>query len=441
MAINSLYADKYQGKIVLRFDDTDTKVKPPMVDAYAWIEEEFEWMSGKTADVVIRASERMPIYLQHAEKMLIGGFGYVCKCTAEDFREFRVSKTECPCRDKSVQQNMDDWGKMNSGEIDEGGAVVRVKTAMDLPNPALRDWPALRIQHSPHPIVGDTYKVWPLLDFQSAIEDHLQGVSHIIRGKDLMDSTRKQTILYEHFGWDYPEPLYWGRVKIHEFGGFSTSGMSSSIDSGKFSGWDDPRLPTLRAMRRRGFDPRSLAELWEEVGLTQKDISISLKTLESFNSRIIDGDCERRVFVSNPKRLDLSAKNIPSRVMMARHPDGEIEGFRDWEVGMNVSIQESDFVEGKLRLKDFADIIISGSSATIESIDRSDDRKIVHWIPDKLSLEAILSVPDGEEISEINGVLEDYELSEGEVYQLERVGFAKFEGIQEGIARLLWLHN
>ena len=441
VVINSLYAEKYQGKIVLRFDDTDTKVKPPMVDAYDWIQEEFEWMSGKAADVVIKASERMPIYLQHAEKMLIGGFGYVCKCTAEDFREFRVSKSDCPCRNKSVQENMDDWGKMNSGEIDEGGAVVRVKTGMDLPNPALRDWPALRIQHSPHPIVGDMYKVWPLLDFQSAIEDHLQGVSHIIRGKDLMDSTRKQTILYEHFGWEYPEPLYWGRVKIHEFGGFSTSGMSSSIDSGKFSGWDDPRLPTLRALRRRGFDPGSLAELWGEVGLTQKDISISLKTLESFNSRIIDGDCERRVFVSSPKSLEFSSKNIASRVMMARHPDGEIEGSRVWEVGMTVSIQDSDFVEGKLRLKDFADIIISGSSATIESVDRSDDRKIVHWIPEKLALEAILTVPDGEEISEVKGVLENFELTEGEVYQLERVGFARFEGIQGGIARLLWLHN
>ena len=441
VVINSLYAEKYQGKIVLRFDDTDTKVKPPMVDAYDWIQEEFEWMSGKAADVVIKASERMPIYLQHAEKMLIGGFGYVCKCTAEDFREFRVSKSDCPCRNKSVQENMDDWGKMNSGEIDEGGAVVRVKTGMDLPNPALRDWPALRIQHSPHPIVGDMYKVWPLLDFQSAIEDHLQGVSHIIRGKDLMDSTRKQTILYEHFGWEYPEPLYWGRVKIHEFGGFSTSGMSSSIDSGKFSGWDDPRLPTLRALRRRGFDPGSLAELWGEVGLTQKDISISLKTLESFNSRIIDGDCERRVFVSSPKSLEFSSKNIASRVMMARHPDGEIEGSRVWEVGTTVSIQDSDFVEGKLRLKDFADIIISGSSATIESVDRSDDRKIVHWIPEELALEAILSVPDGEEISEVKGVLENFELTEGEVYQLERVGFARFEGIQGGIARLLWLHN
>ena len=86
---------------------------------------------------------------------------------------------------------------------------------------------------------SETYKVWPLLDFQSAIEDHLQGVTHIVRGKDLMDSTRKQTLLYNHFGWKYPEPLYWGRVKVHEFGGFSTSGMKADIADGKFEGWDD----------------------------------------------------------------------------------------------------------------------------------------------------------------------------------------------------------
>ena len=441
VVINSLYAQKYQGKIVLRFDDTDTRVKPPLIEAYSWIEEEFEWLSGKAADVIIRASERMPVYLQYAKKMLAGGFGYVCKCKAEDFREFRVSKTECPCRNRSVQENMDDWGKMLSGDIGEGGAVVRVKTEMDLPNPALRDWPALRIQHSPHPTVGDRYKVWPLLDFQSAIEDHEQGVTHIIRGKDLMDSTRKQTILYDHFGWEYPEPLYWGRVKIHEFGGFSTSGMSSSIDSGDFTGWDDPRLPTLRALRRRGFEPSSLVELWEEVGLTQKDISISLQTLESLNSRIIDGSCERRVFVSNPKSLEISSKNSLSGVRMPRHPDGEIDGFREWEIGTKVSIQDEDFVEGKLRLKDFADVFISGQSATVESEDRSDERKIVHWIPDNLALEAILSVPEGEEFVHVKGLLEDFELRNGEVYQLERVGFARFEGIEKGIARLLWLHN
>ena len=126
---------------------------------------------------------------------------------------------------------------------------------------------------------------------------------------------------------------------------------------------------------------------------------------------------------------------------MPRHPDGEIDGFRDWEIVAKVSIQDEDFVEGKLRLKDFADVFISGQSATVESEDRSDERKIVHWIPDNLALEAILSVPEGEEFVHVNGLLEDFELRNGEVYQLERVGFARFEGIEKGIARLLWLHN
>ena len=155
---------------------------------------------------------------------------------------------------------------MNDGKINQGDAVVRVKTDLDLPNPALRDWPALRIQHAPHPMVGKLYKVWPLLDFQSAVEDHLQGVTHIVRGKDLMDSTRKQTLLYEHFGWKYPETLYWGRVKVHEFGGFSTSGMREDINQGKFDGWDDSRLPTISALRRRGFQSQAIREFWLDLG-------------------------------------------------------------------------------------------------------------------------------------------------------------------------------
>ena len=119
---------------------------------------------------------------------------------------------------------------MLDGTFKPGDAVVRVKTDMTLKNPALRDWPALRMQDTeshPHPRkgIGSKYRVWPLLDFQSAVEDHLQGVTHIVRGKDLMDSTRKQTLLYEHFGWKYPETMYWGRVKVHEWGGFSTSKM------------------------------------------------------------------------------------------------------------------------------------------------------------------------------------------------------------------------
>ena len=131
---------------------------------------------------------------------------------------------------------MHHWNLMNDNEgYQPGDAVVRIKTDMTLPNPALRDWPALRIQTNPHPRIGDVCRVWPLLDFQSAVEDYLQGVTHIIRGKDLMDSTRKQKLLYQHFSWQYPETIYWGRVKVHEFGGFSTSQMRRDVEEGIYN--------------------------------------------------------------------------------------------------------------------------------------------------------------------------------------------------------------
>ena len=125
-----------------------------------------------------------------------------------------------------------------------------------------------------------------------------------------MDSTRKQTLLYDHFGWKYPEPLYWGRVKVHEFGGFSTSGMKVDIADGKFEGWDDSRLPTISALRRRGFEPQAIRDFWLDLGLTQKDISISMQTIESFNSSVIDSVCERRTFVRNPRNMSLNMDEI-----------------------------------------------------------------------------------------------------------------------------------
>ncbi len=441
VVINSAYAEMYGGSVVLRFDDTDTKVKPPIIDDYGWIEEEYEWLAGRPADVVIRASERMPVYLGFAEKMLAEGHGYVCRCKAEDFRTFRESKMSCPCRGRGIPESLEDWSLMNTGGLGEGDAVVRVRTDMTLPNPALRDWPALRIQHSPHPIVGNKYRVWPLLDFQSAIEDHEQGVTHIIRGKDLMDSTRKQTLLYEHFGWEYPEPLYWGRVKVHEFGGFSTSGMLASIEEGEYGGWDDARLPTLKALRKRGFEAQPLRDLWGEVGLTQNDIAISMKTLESINSAIIDSNSERRSFVANPVEVNVLSEFGSDKVMIPRHPEESVAGSRIWDYDSSVLIQSSDFGNGKLRFKDLADMDISGSDAEIESEERTDSRPIIHWLPKKMAREAVLEVPDGGSITEVPGVIEDFELEVGAIYQLERVGFARIESLGEGPVRLLWLHK
>ena len=441
VVINSEYAKMHDGKVVLRFDDTDTRVKPPLPDAYQWIEDEYEWLAGRPADIVVRASDRMPIYLEYARKLLADGHCYVCRCPADEFRNHRESKEDCPCRSKDASENLAEWESMNDGTLGEGDAVVRIRTDMTLPNPALRDWPALRIQQTPHPMVADRYRVWPLLDFQSAIEDYEQGVTHIVRGKDLMDSTRKQSLLYEHLGWQYPETLYWGRVKVHEFGGFSTSSMRASIESGERTGWEDLRLPTIQSLRRRGFDARALRNFWVDLGVTQKDISVSMQTIESLNSSALDATVERRSFVASPVGLDLDGHD-GAVVEPPRHPDGEISGTRSWVMAKSIYIQEADCGSGSLRLKEFADISISGSKITIDSLERSDNRPIVQWLPESMVREAVLFVPNGDEIDVIEGLLEDFELKVGNVYQLERIGFAMLEKMSDDCpAELVWLHG
>ena len=446
VVINSEFAKKYSGKVILRFDDTDTKVKPPLDSAYSMIEEEFEWISGMKPDLVIRASSRMEIYLESAEEMISQGICYVCRCSASEFKELRDSKEACKCRGKKAEESIQEWKMMLSGDIDEGGAVVRVKTDLELPNPALRDWPALRIQHNTHPIVGDRYKVWPLLDFQSAVEDHLQGVTHIVRGKDLMDSTRKQTLLYELLGWDYPETLYWGRVKLLGFGGFSTSSIRKSIEDGDFTGWDDPRLPTVSALRRRGFSPEALREFWIELGLTQKDISIPMESIESKNSKIIDRTSERRSFIESPRELQLvddGSTDAMGLISIRRHPDIPDMGIREWDLGTGlIFISENDYSEGLVRLKDFADVDIKGDIALIVSREKTGNLPIIHWVSSNNSTEARMIVARDSEIDYAEGVIENIEISTGQCLQLERMGFAMVEEISEtNRVSLIWLHG
>ncbi|MEC8609542.1 MAG: glutamate--tRNA ligase [Candidatus Thermoplasmatota archaeon] len=425
IVINGTYSKEHEGTLILRFDDTDTTVKPPELSAYDLIPEEVEWLLGRPADRIVVASNRIPEYYQHTEQMLGEGFGYVCKCSAEAFREFRESKSNCPCRDKSVDENISDWNKMLDGTYKPGDAVVRVKTDMTLKNPALRDWPALRMQDTeknphPRPNIGSKYKVWPLLDFQSAVEDHLQGVTHIIRGKDLMDSTRKQTLLYDHFGWTYPETIYWGRVKVHEWGGFSTSKMRASIENGEYSGWNDPRLPTIQGLKSRGIQAEALRNFWIELGVTQKDISVPLATLFAHNTKKIDDDAPRLSFIRNPVEISLTG-NIPENVELPVHPNHEDKGVRVVNLNPPSIFIESDDAKESYRLKEFADIDANGH---IESIERSDKRPIIHWTSVSTSKDATLMIPHQEEIQHISGRIESNDYPIGTIVQLERIGYA-----------------
>ena len=171
-----------------------------------------------------------------------------------------------------------------------------------------------------------------------------------------------------------------------------------------------------------------------------------MQTIEAFNAKRIDSSTERRSFVREPVILSLDSNsatgNPGSRVSVQKHPDGTVEGFREWNLGDSVAVQVADAAVGSIRLKEYADIRVSGESAAVESYGRSDNRPVVHWLPLEMGREAKLHRPeDGTIISE-RGLLEDFELEVGKVYQLERVGFAKLEELPEnGPASLLWLHR
>ena len=285
--INNYYANKYGGDFILRFDDTSTDVKPPILDAYVQILKDAYWLTGKAPDDVIIASDRMDIYYDYANQLISLNGAYMCDC--KNFKELKDASEPCPHRELSIDENLDLFNKMVAGEFPAGKWVLRAKTDLNAPNPAFRDFVLFRVQKNAHPRTGDSYKAWPMLDFQSAIDDHLIDITHVIRGIDLQDSTAKQKILYDVFDWEYPETIYWGRVKILDQDDnevkFSSSQYAKDIAEGKFTGWDDERLYTVQAFKKRGYTPDALLEWWLEYGLTRKPITVSMKTLDTLQRR------------------------------------------------------------------------------------------------------------------------------------------------------------
>ena len=205
--VNQEYARMYDGKFIMRFDDTDPLIKKPMLEAYRWYVEQATWL-GCPPDEVYIASDRIPMYYEYAEKLIELGKAYVCFCSGETFSELKDAGKACPHRDASPEENMKNWKAMLNGDFEEK-VVLRIKTDITHKDPALRDYVAFRIVREEHPRTGHKYLVWPMLDFESAMEDHFLGVTHIIRGKDLIKTADKQRYIYKYLGWAYParQPL------------------------------------------------------------------------------------------------------------------------------------------------------------------------------------------------------------------------------------------
>jgi len=448
------YARMYRGRFILRFEDTSPEVKAPIPEMYDWIMEDLRWLDAEPDEVYIQ-SDRPPIYYGYAEKLLAMGAAYVCTCPPPRFRELYLSESPCPCRDLPPEAQIERWGKMLDGTYGKGEAVVRIKTDLHHPNPAVRDWPALRISTEPHPRVGERYRVWPLYNFSCAIDDHELAVSHIIRGKEHEVNTVRQRYLFEHLGWEYPEVLSVGRLGLED-GVLSKSRIRAGVEEGTYSGWDDPRLGTLRALRRRGIQPGTIRQLMIQVGSKPVNATLSWGIIASVNRRIVEPRANRYFFVADPVLLRVSGIDGEHVARLPIHPDHPERGTRDHAVkpedGRASFVIAGQDAEGMsrgdiVRLMGLINVeVLKAEPRSVEARLHSEDYRearaleapFIHWLPEGVGVDAKVVMPD---TSVAVGLAEPRcsALQVDETIQFERFGFVRVDDTSPFVA--YYAHN
>ncbi|MFB0503810.1 MAG: glutamate--tRNA ligase [Candidatus Bathyarchaeia archaeon] len=441
------YAQMYDGRFILRFEDTDPRLKRSALEFVDLIKEDLLWLGCKW-DAEYIQSDRLTIYYEYADKIIRDGQAYVCTCLQKKFRDLVSMKRSCPCRDLTPSENLQRWNRMLDGTYDEGQAVVRVKTDLDHPNPAVRDWPALRIidpKRHPHPRVGEKYRVWPLYNFACGVDDHLLGITHIIRGKEHLTNQERQEYLYRYLGWEYPEAIHYGRLKIVG-ASLSKSEILRGVKSGRYKSWDDPRLATFAALRRRGIMPEAVRQMMISVGPGPADIVLSWENLYAHNRKLIDPIARRFFFVQDPIRLVVRKAPEEFAVDIPLHPDRPRLGSRHFEVNLrndeaSLLISRKDLPiikeEELVRLMELfnfrADIFDKDTVlATFHSRSYEEARNLsaplIHWIPDGTGLPCRVIMPD---CSSLTGLVEDdlRGVQPGEVVQFERFGFVRVDKV------------
>jgi glutamyl-tRNA synthetase len=449
------YARLYSGKFVLRFEDTDPRLKKSALAFFDYIREDLAWL-GCSPDEEYVQSDRMEIYYTYAEELISRGGAYICTCSQESFHLLAAKGEACPCRRLTPAENLARWKEMLDGTFAEGSAVMRVKTDLDHPNPAVRDWPAMRIidtKRHRHPRTGAKYRVWPLYNWAAGLDDHLMGVTHIIRGQEHYTNMVRQKFVYKAFGWSYPEAIHYGRLKI-EGGVLSKSKIEAGLREKLYEGYDDPRLATLRALRRRGITVEAIRRMIYEVGPKGTDAVISWDNLLAANRQIIDKRSSRYFAVIGEGVL-LTVRGLSGdlHTTMPRHPELTDRAPREFDVKVSdgkarLLVNEPDVMTvaggGMVRLMGLVNItggkaVRGGISAVFDSMSVGEARQgkasAVQWLPEEGNVSLTVKMADAtvkEGLAE-RGILEEKVDS---TVQLERLFFARVDSLSEAKAGL-----
>ncbi|MFC6904260.1 glutamate--tRNA ligase [Halalkalicoccus tibetensis] len=432
-AVIGTYKELYDGWFLVRFDDTDPETKRPDLEAYDDILEDIEYL-GFEPDETMKASDRLETYYEHARELIEKGGAYTCSCPGEEFSELKNDGRPCPHRDKDAGTTLEEFEAMIDGEYESGEMVLRVRTDIEHKNPALRDWVAFRLIDTPHPREeAAEYRCWPMLDFQSGVDDHLKGITHIIRGIDLQDSAKRQRFVYEYFGWEYPEVVHWGHIQTDEYDvALSTSTIGELIRKGELDGWDDPRAPTLQSVRRRGIEGEAVTEAMVELGTSTSNVDLAMSSVYAKNRERVDDGATRRFLVRDGVEYPLTGDH-PETAEPPVHPDHEDRGTRHIPAGEAALIEPVDVPDHGERvwLKGLGCFrherdTLEYTGDDIEAV-REGGVDVIHWVPADESVPVRLRTMDGD----VEGRAEPgfVESEVDEVVQFERIGFARVDRV------------
>jgi glutamyl-tRNA synthetase len=438
------YAKKYDGRFILRFDDTNPeKDEEEFYDAQ---KEDLRWL-GIQWDEVYNTSDHLVLHYRLAHQLIEQGDAYVCRCSAEEIKKGRFNQTDCACRGYDTAGHIEMWERMLNGSLDQ--CVLRLKGDMRSVNTAMRDPTLFRIITTPHPIQKDRYHVWPTYDFAGAVEDSLSGVTHPFRTKEYELRDECYFYLLDKLGLRKPHLMEFARLSIEGMP-VSKRKIKPLIDEGLVPGYDDIRLPTLRGLQRRGIVPEAIKQFVLSQGISKVESTVTFSLVESENRKIIDPRSKRLFFVPEPIRLTVD-NAMEKSITLPFHPTDGSLGSRLVHTSDTFFIPSDDarkLHKGDIfRLKDLYNVEIKdtvnglqGSYAGTDLLQESlkiqwtttDHIDVTVYIPDLLYTKD--DVYNADSLRKVSGYAEMAlkEIANGEIVQFERFGFVRIEHTSKG---------
>jgi len=478
ICLNFGVGKEFGGRTFLRFDDTNPgKEREEYVRA---IERDVHWLGFDWGDRLTHASDYFDRIYDAAEKLIELGVAYVDSLSAEEIREHRgtltAPGTNSPHRDRSVEENLDLFQRMRAGEFADGAHVLRAKIDMASPNMNLRDPALYRIRHIDHQRSGDKWCIYPMYDFAHTLSDAFEGITHSLCTLEFEDHRPLYDWFLEQLKPEHrPRQIEFSRLNL-AYTITSKRRLNMLIENDVVSGWDDPRMPTIAGMRRRGYPAVALRDFVKRGGVTKKDKLIEMGVLENCIREELGESAERRMAVLHPLKVVLT--NYPEdqvETMQAmNHPNNPELGTRDMPFSREVWIEQDDFLEeaprkffrlkpgGEVRLR-FGyiircdEVIKNNEGEVIElrcsydpdtrSGTGKSDKKVkgtIHWVsanhgvparvrlydrlftvPNPNAVEDFLTVLNPDSLQTVSAILEPAlkDLAEGQTVQFERLGY------------------